>query len=310
MCYDVCYGEVFSHFSTLILYSDGRLLTSRYSGVTNQVTQTRLPESEVCALLNTFDAIGLFDYDPSAYYAADQQFPRLRNGGDLQVTAWREASLNLGSVRDYVGGGLTGKVRLDATLLMADSFMTRLAKTPGEERYVPSALAVSLFTLEPGQDSFGCCFADDAGEWPLKEVLLADLAATAEPDPDDERVFRTTIDGEAARLVLDTFDGESMSLPRTYEEDGQSYVVWVRSLLPYESLSGLGYPNDKPVIPGPDVQAATVPWRCSPEDGVVDYFDELVAVARSYETSLLGLPVPTRLPIPPQPYDRKNEVDP
>lgn len=308
-CYDIC-GD-FSPYPSLILYSDGRLIHSRYTRVDDRlhVEQSLLTEEEMCAILNTFDAIGLFGYDPTAFYAADDAFPRFRWGADLDVTAWDSAWIPLGIVGDYRPDGLlAAEVPLDAPLLLAYHLVENLVKRPGEAPYVPLELAVSVFTLAPEDDPFICCFASEGGEWPVPAVRLADMAAQGVPNEYEAREVFATVRGPVVEQVLAAFGDDPFSEYNriSFEEDGRRYAVSIRALLPYESLASLGDPSDTSVIPGPDVAATQTSLSCSPEDGVVDFYADVAAAAARDAAILAGRSRPAPLPVetaPPSPKD-------
>ncbi len=311
-CSDFCGGETFSHYPQLILYSDGRLITVDYQGRT-LLEETRLTREQMCTLLNSFDATGLFDYDPSAFYQANDAFPRLTWPAQASITAWDEASIPLGLIADYrPGGELGGQVALDAPLLLGYHLIERLAEVRGEAPYVPLELAVSVFIVAPDDDPAACCFAGEGGEWPVTAVRLADLVAQGTPRQNDPRQVFTTVSGPAVEQFLAAFgdDPFSETAPLAFEEDGRRYVVAIRALLPYESLASLGYPTHSSIIPGPDVMATPTPLSCTPEDGVVDFYADVVAVAARDTERLAGYPRSTAAPITPPPASSRDEFQP
>ena len=312
-CPDFCGGETFSHYPRLILYNDGRLVTTTNEQGRTLLEESRLTGEQVCTLLNSFDATGLFDHDPSAFYEANNAFPRLTLPAQASITAWDEAAIPLGPMADYrPGGELGGRVALDAPLLLAFHLMERLTELRGEAPYVPSELAVSVFTVAPDDDPFSCCFAAEGGPWPATAVRLADLVAQGVATEDDPREVLTTVSGPAVEPLLAAFgdDPFSETRPVAFEEDGQRYVVAIRALLPYESLASLGYPLHSSIIPGPDVVVTPTPLSCAPEDGVVDFYADVVAAAEADAARLSGFPRPSPAPITPPPPSPKDEFEP
>lgn len=308
-CYDIC-GD-FSPYPRLILYSDGRLVRSYYTPGDFQmhVEQSQLAEEEMCALLDTFEATGLLAYDPAAFYEADEAFPRLRYGAFLDVTAWERASIDLGVVNDYRPGGLLeAEVGLDAPALLAYHLIERLIEGDGEAPFAPLELAVAVRTLAAEDDPFVCCFAGEGGLWPVTDVRLADLAARGVPNEYDARQVYTTVSGPAVEQLMAAFGDNPFSeyTRISFEEDGRRYVVSIRALLPYESLAGLGGPSDTSAIPGPDVTATHTMLSCSPEDGVVEFYADVVEAAARDAGILAVKRRPTPLPVetaPPSPKD-------
>ena len=311
-CTDFCGGETFSHYPRLILYSDGRLITVDYQGRT-LLKEARLTREQMCAVLNSFDATGLFDYDLSAFYEADDAFPRLSSGAHASITVWNEAAIPLGRMADFRPGSyLGGQVVLNPPLLLGYHLIERLAEVRGEAPYVPSELAVRVFTVAPDDDPAACCFAMEAGEWPVTAVRLADLVAQGTPRENDPRQVFTTVSGPAVEQLLAAFGDDPLSetSPLAFQEDGQRYVVAIRALLPYESLASLGYPTHSSIIPGPDVAATQTPLSCTPDDGVVDFYADVVAAAAQDTERLAGFPRPTAAPITPPPPSSRDEFQP
>lgn len=311
-CADFCGGEVFSYYPRLILYSDGRLITAHHQERT-LIEESQLTREQMCRLLNSFDATGLFTYDPSAFDEANGAFPRLTLPAGVAITAWDEASIPLGPIADFrPGGELSGRVTLDAPLLLAYHLADRLVELRGEAPYVPLELAVSVLTVAPDDDPFSCCFANEGGLWPVTAVRLADLVAQGVATADDPRRVLTTVSGPAVEQLLAAFgdDPFSESNPIAFEEDGRQYVVALRALLPYESLASLGYPLHSSIIPGPDVTATPTPLSCTPQDGVVDFYADVVVAAERDAARLSGFPRPTAAPITPPPPSPKDEFQP
>ena len=311
-CSDFCGGETFSHYPRLILYSDGRLITTHYQGRT-VIEETRLTREQMCSVLNSFDATGLFDYAPSAFDEANAAFPRLTLPAQASITVWDEASIPVGSIADFrPGGELGGQVALEMPLLMGYHLVEELSKWRGEAPYAPLELAVSVFTVAPDDDPFSCCFADEGGEWPVTAVRLADLIAQGTPRENDSRRVFTTVSGPAVEQLLAAFgdDPFSETRPVAFEEDGRRYVVAIRALLPYESLASLGYPSHSSIVPGPDVAATQTALSCSPEDGVVDFYADVVIAAERDAALYPALHRPTRAPVETLPPGPKDTFEP
>jgi hypothetical protein len=196
--------------------------------------------------------------------------------------------------------------------LLAYHLAERLVELRGEEPFVPLELAVSVFSVAPDDDPYWCCFADEGGDWPVTVVSLADLVAQGTSKANDPREVLTTVSGPAVEQIVAAFGDDPFSEgnPLAFEEDGRTYVVAIRALLPYESLASLGYPSRSSIIPGPDVTATPVPLSCTPEDGVVDFYADVVAAAERDAARLSGFPRPTAAPITPPPPNPKDEFQP
>ncbi len=310
VCVDtICVGQVFSPLPTLILYADGRLIArSPWTQPQRQdIEQTQLSPQEVCALLNTFDAIGFLDYDSAAFYEANRAFPRLQPVAELEVNAWAPASFNLGSLHDFLPDGyLKGEVALDRPLLMAYELIERLKLVAGEEAYAPQEMVVGLqrlVAIEPEDQQPGA-----GGQWLPAVPWVADLQDKARQSEANapELAAVTAVSGGDATDLLALLNGQLQPRPFGDTLDGELVVVYIRLLLPYESAAGIGDLTARPQIPGPDVATESMRLRCSPEDGLVDFYDELVAAT----DVRMGLFHPPAQPTVPQPYDRKESDQP
>lgn len=309
VCGDFCVGEVFSPLPRLILYADGRLISvPHWTQMPRwEIEQTQLSRQEVCALLNTFDIIGLLDYDSAAFEAANNALPRSRTAAELEVNAWAAAAVDLGGLDDFLpGGSLAGKVALDRPLLMTYELVERLKQMAGEEPYMPPEMVVGLQRLvfvgpEDAQQ-------DDGKQWLPTTPWVSELQAEARENTITGPALAavTTVTGSDVTALLAMLDGKLQPRPVGDRLDGQTVVVYFRSLFPYESAAGIGDPMARPQIPGPDVAYESQRLRCTPEDGVVDFYDELVAAT----DVRLGLFHPPPAPTVPQPNDRKESDQP
>lgn len=323
VCVDWCGGEWFSHLPSFILYSDGRLIRRSSRGL----EQSWLREDRICSILNTFEAYGLFNYDPDEFYKADQEFPRLASVERLELNAWDSAVIHLGRLSDYLpGGSLIGELALPLPMLMTYHFAEEFKQIEGTEPYIPDQIAILIDQLAPDEDGFLKWFADEGGQWPLTDVRLADLYARAAPYSlqakstqvtrtpyDQPRVVSTTAAGAEAAALLALFDNDPWPGALTFEEDGRRYVVAIRALLPYESAEGVGGPMDISAIPGPDVSSSTVRLHCSPEDGAVDFYERMAANAEgdfSLTRRLSGAETAPPTTPRPTPYERGHEDEP
>ena len=301
-CVDFCGGESFSPHPAYLLYADGRLITRQRNPGSGalQLRQRQLPRQEMCALLNTFDAIGLFDYDPSAFYEADRAFPRMTAPADLWVNAWRAASLSFGGMRDYLPGPLRlGNLIPDAPMLRAYHLVQGLDALPATEPFIPQAYLLELIELAPDQDVFSCCFADEGGAWSLPALPLAGLYERSAPVAYWTPARRVAVDGAEAEALRVWVGDRAETGPTTYEEGERRFVVAIRGLLPYESPAGVGGPGDVPVIPGPDVVAPTQPLACSPADGVASFYEAAVQAADRQQQQITILSGQSRATPPP-----------
>lgn len=309
VCRDFCVGEVFSPLSTLILYADGRLIAlSRWTQpLRAEIEQTQLSRQQVCALLNTFDAIGFLGYDTAAFEKAGDAFPLPVVSAELEVNTWAAAAVDLSRLPDFLPGAELGnKVALDRPLLMAYELIERLKLVPGEEAYAPQEMVIGLqplVNIGPEDEK-----PSDARQWLPAVPWVADLQARARENEViwPELAAVTTLTGSDATALLAKLGGQMRPRPFGDRLDGEMVIVYIRPLFPYESAAGISDPLTRSQIPGPDVAYENRRLRCTPEDGVVDFFDELVAVT----DTRMSLFHPPPQPTVPQPYDRKESDQP
>ena len=299
-------GEVFSPLSTLILYADGRLIALSHwtQPLRAEIEQTQLSRQEACALLNTFDAIGFLDYDTAAFEEAGDTFPLPLVSAELGVSAWAATSVDLSRLPDFLPGAeLDNKVMLDRPLLMAYELVERLTQVAGEEPFTAEEMVVGLQKLGPQGEEQG-----NARQWLPTTPWVAELQARARESTVRGPALAavTTVTGSDATALLAKLGGQQRPRPIGDRLDGEMVVVYFRPLLPYESAAGVSDPMTRSQIPGPDVVHESRRLRCTPEDGVVDFYDELVAVT----DTRMSLFHPPPQPTVPQPYDRKESDQP
>lgn len=292
VCVDDC-QNYFSPFPRFILYSDGRLITMEYDDQTYQpvVKQTLLSRRDMCTILNTFDAIGYFGYDSTAYFNLSREYPRLVGWGLIEANSWNPTELNIGGVSD-----LLGRVPLDPPLVMTyhliKALKEELKERPGSEIYRPNEIGLLMIERAAEHiDEFREWYGD-IDEWSLEEIKLADLhdRATpysmwtddpyATPSPQEPPAVRVMLSGQDANSLLALFGDAPYPWPRHFEEDGRYYTVAIRATLPYETVHGIGGEDDKSVIPGPDTVYPVTSFTCTPEDGVLDVYEQLLRIGQ------------------------------
>ena len=253
------YFETLPHF---VLYSDGQLVIRKPAPEGVQLLQARLDRSATCAVLNTIDQIGFFDYDPSAH----KNFEDLLGDGVpntvIEVNAWRSQYADHNAIGYYIDkeDDPIIKKRLSSCnqcilpSLRATYRFLRAYQPDQLNRYEPSQL---LLVIEEENTP-----SDDSLVWDIENVSLIHLYGEA------EKPVKVMLYGADAAAVYEEWGGVIWRNPRHYFEGKRGFLVFARPLLPYESqVSFEVYP---PQLPAPDVPAAAARLICYPSDGVLE----------------------------------------
>lgn len=255
-------GDPFASYLSLprlLLYADGRLIATEYvPGEGDRILQTRLDRPAVCALLNTIDQAGFFDYDP-AHYDENQNLIVSDGGGTtiISVHAWRSRYVAHYDLWDILQDEPAPWVQefLAAcgcfSLALRDTYRLLDAYAPaGAEPYLPHEVLL-LVTPDP--------FGLTGPPWPISAVSLGQVSPETE-----YAIGRLLLHGEEARAVYQELGGTVQG--QVYSEGDRYFYVLARPLLPYESVAGAESPWQ---IPSTDVPTSTVELTCYPEDGVL-----------------------------------------
>jgi hypothetical protein len=263
-----------------VLYADGRLILSRWNWdssswpLQGEILEHRLSRHEICALLNTIDQTGFFDYDPSAYLPEGQWFPFDGSSTTIiEVNAWRKKEVSLYGLWHFVDQNppLTWSV-VDCEYCAPPPFITlalsqtyRLLSQYRPEKftpYTPERLGVWIeLNEQPVTD------ADQL--WPLESPSLSKIYARS-IDKGEMYGHSVVVNGEDAVRVYQMFDNtlfDSFESDRIFVEDGRKYSVFVRPLFPYEVMPD--YRGEAGRIPDPSIPAPAITLACTPKDGTL-----------------------------------------
>ncbi len=258
-------GDEFKiYFETLpvfVLYSDGRLVVRKPVPEGVQLLQARLDRSATCAVLNTIDQIGFFDYDVSVYKKYEEWLGDGAPNVVIEVNAWRSQYVDHNALAYYIeeedDPGV--KKRLASCnqcvlpSLRATYRFLRTYRPDQLDRYEPSQL---LFVIERENPS-----GDDSLVWDVKGVSLIRLVG------ESGKPVKVILDGADAAAVYEELGGTIWWNPRHYVEGKSGFLIFARPLLPYESQASFEvYP---PQLPAPDVPTAAANLTCHPSDGVL-----------------------------------------
>jgi hypothetical protein len=238
----------------LMLYSDGRLVVRTHAGF--QAAQ--LSRQEICALLNTIDQVGFFDFDMAPYHEQMDELPLgIASTTVIEVNAWKQKSVVAMALRDVVDDPafqVPSPLR-SVYLLLSDYHLADL------QPYQYDQLALAIHRPPPDSS-----YRTET-RWPLPTPSLGALFERAERAniKSREEGLGLLIEGETAASVYQAIRQIS---GRGFVEDGEMYLVTARPLWPYESLeSAVSYEAE---IPSPGVEINTVALTCYEADGVLE----------------------------------------
>lgn len=264
----------------LILYADGQMFLFRedYKSFLGspaesyiQILTKKLSRKEICALLNTVDKTGFFDYDPSTYgYSENNQDGLVTE--HIQVNSWRSKSVELYGL----GFAIEEKfVEYKVDQVMVDTYnIFNNYPIDGFETYQPEKLAVWAVPILGQNDGVYIT-------WPIKSPSLAEISrvrdyyydpnsAEFSPVPEyyDNTGKSTILEGSAAKEIYDNFDQSIVEWGLPLSENGITYMVLAIPLLPYQSAPPDGeFYAPIPSIEFPKPQSSL---SCYPSDGLVE----------------------------------------
>ncbi len=251
---------------SLILYSDGRLIfrqweKSNQDDLRVKLWEVDLSRQEICALLNTIDQTGFFDYDPSTYLPEGTYLPfEGASNTVIEVHAWRSKQISLNGLWVFLGD----EPSMAGAIVFGDP-------SHGTMPYIPAALqntykVLSHFkpdnatTYQPNRLAIRIGYPEvyaHGVSWPLTSTELIDLYNRSNSGQD--LVITKGAESAAIYQVFDnTMDG------RMFEDGTHTFFVAVRPLLPYERIS-FNY-SYNPIDAPADFKK---PMNCEPADGVL-----------------------------------------
>ncbi len=234
----------------LILYSDGLLVLD--AGGT--LYERLLTRQETCSLLNSIDQAGFFDIDLSGYAKELDKLPLgLVPSTRIVVNAWQSRAERLEALETMVNDpGVNVPDTLRAVYGLLSDYQ------PDDlQPYQFTQLAFTIYKY-PADTAYQA-----RQEWPLESPSLAQLFEQATV-PNRMDGMGLLLEGDAAPQVYAALqDG-----PDGFTENGATYAVSARPLLPYESLESAASYQAR--IPSPGVHSAATQWTCYPSDGALE----------------------------------------
>ncbi len=277
---DACCGDGGSPFEpphppSLIVYSDGQLFRLDGNG---QILTVKLSQSELCALLNTVDQFGFFDYDPATYLSKEGLSKQLIMGAGtnfIKIDAWRSKDISLYNLSGYFSLQASDYAQCPDCRATGPTFLPSLWNTylflnrfkpTGLQPYQPTKTSVWVIDHRFGQSK--------DPRWPFASISLQQLYQDTRAGTDpyfflgESAVFTR----ESATILADMFQ---IADPALFDHNGglwfsdgkDSYLVVERPLLPYEAPIGKG--QYKSIIPDPSISIPSTTLSCSPKDGVL-----------------------------------------
>jgi hypothetical protein len=264
----------------LILYADGQMFLFRedyrtFYGIqassSIEILTKKLSNQEICALLNTVDQTGFFDYDPSTY-----EFSKNNQEGlvseYIRVNSWRSKSVELYGLGFAIEEEF---VQYEVDKVMVDTYMIiNHYPREGFEIYQPEKLAVWAV---PIRDWNG----EPYSTWPIKSPSLAEISQTrdsqydpalAEFSPVPEYYYHpgksTVLQGSDAKTLYNLFDQSIVEWGLPFSEAGITYMVLAVPLLPYQSAPPDG--EFYATIPSLESSAPQISISCHQSDGLVE----------------------------------------
>lgn len=248
---------------SFVLFYDGRLYITDFEteegNYRRRIQFVQLKRQQICALLNTIDQTGFFDYDTSSYKP-----PSTARGGpstNIHVNAWQRKGGNFDDLFYYLSYELTGEYLPGAPeitpALRNTYFLLSGYKPAGLVEYQPERVAVWVYENVSNKNDL----ESFASAWPLSMPRLADIYSQTKP-PDNAPMGRYIIyQGDLAGKFYELV--RNLNTTGIYTEGDHQYSVYVQILLPSEfPVEGLIYSFT--VEPGPQVTI-----QCVPDDGLV-----------------------------------------
>jgi hypothetical protein len=256
---------------SLIVYSDGQVFTYNEQGLVT----VRLSPTELCALLNTIDQYGFFDYDSRTYLTEkqleeqlDKHLIMMPSGIRIDVNAWRTTEGSFYALREYTKLMLQDfqscpECKANAPTILPALWNTywflRRYNPPGLQVYQPEREAIWAVEQRESQP--------EDHIWPLKsptlkQVYQQSLLGTA---PDYYLGDSTVLSGDSAKTIS-AIANESVAKGEydLWFTDGKdSYRVLERTLLPYQEPA----PGQFSIDPSISIRPTTL--SCQPSDGVL-----------------------------------------
>ncbi len=215
------YPFAWSTIPKLVLYNDGRIITSAWKDSQRVLYEAQLSSDEVCAFLTEFEEDGFFDVDIEAY-----EFPPIADAGTthLMINSWRSQKVDLYALSILAGSSNDFPV----SPALVETYQRLKAYEPANRTpYQPESIAILLTPSLRMEDS--------APVWPLSSPSLASLAG--QDSSENRNGQQTQLTGQAAQDIYNLFDGK---ITQGYREGEQAYQVTIRPLFPLEPTGDTG----------------------------------------------------------------------
>lgn len=270
----------------LILYADGRMFIvhseEKDDSYSRQMLYKKFDRKGVCQILNTFEEIGYFNYDPLSYqFVGGDQFGYVIGAGTvyLNINAWKpipgsyyglelfldEREKNLPEVIATPLAERVGWPIIDTKLMNAFYFMD-LFPLDDFAVYQPEKLGIWLVPLDEKYLEFNTPYFNIT-EWDVDGVSLNEISE--KPKNIDGMESRYAIlTGTRAAEAFSKLD-HSLNTFLFFEEDFNGkkkyYFVESRPILPYEIIGNRYFYE----IPDPNAPKPSEPLGCNNSDGVL-----------------------------------------
>lgn len=254
----------------LILYADGRLFQTIGTRINDeyrtQVLVQQLSPTNVCAILNTIDQTGFFDYDPATYVSPDSEYLPTDGASfwDITVNAWQTKTVSLYALGFFIAEEANwsetcpGCPRLPPIppSLRNTYHLLHDYDLAQSEIYQPEQLALRIEDAGPG--TFGEL-------WPLAQPTLSDLYARfVESSAAGQELV---VEGAEAQTLYQVFQQSMDRSGLPFHDGTHEYRVYLRPLLPYEAPTAPDAYHS--VIPSANFENPTPTLQCTPADGVL-----------------------------------------
>ena len=207
---------------SMILYSDGRLISWK----DGELMEGHLAHQEMCALANTIEGLGFFDFSRKDYDDALDRLVQAHklsygvwSGAEIEVNVWRQRKEDLSLLDDP-------SVPAPANLRA----LYRLLTTYQPADLVPYPYDLVVMALYQYPRNY---FTTASQAWPVVGISLAETWDRA-TQQNREQGKAVLVAGQTAH---DVYEATRTSRDGQFSENGIFYFVSARPLYPYENLA-------------------------------------------------------------------------
>ncbi|MCP4602334.1 MAG: hypothetical protein GY847_17765 [Proteobacteria bacterium] len=235
----------------LLLYADGRLIV-RNGG---EFQEHHLTHQEMCALLGTIDRVGFFDLDMAVYNREIDKFAfGIVSVTVIEVNSWQSRRIAADALREVIDDP---NVNVPDPLRVTYELLSHY-QSDQLQLYQYDQLALTIFKY-PADSSYTSNIV-----WPLNSPSLEELFELARVKNRVQGLGLLLKDDVAVKV----YQAISQSGQRSFVENGVTYTVSARPLLPYESLeSAVSYQAH---IPSPGIMLTTNELTCYSTDDMLE----------------------------------------